>query len=664
MCRQLWHNLCQTYKQAIDVPGCEALYDEPDAAARCKASPRHTTTFIWDAMSNLADQSGQAVPALQLEKFLSSKNAERWCKIMSPGYPASAYWLCQEARILQEFNHNHPFVARFIGVDTERRILVTEAPGFTLSQWLATPQGVLDHPFQRSSDLVRLLMAVCRIADAIHKKGVVHCGLRPDAICINIDNQRRIDFESIKIIDFGFAHSHQHRLEKPLFLDPHQRGADYLSPALQQAIIKDWAAYCELVGENGKTSWQEYSAKARSDYETTLMAHISSNQIDWHADMYSIGYWFSQISLRRIDYFAPSHQEKLPKILSRMQKAFWRGGYRNFDALINELHQLELDPNAPVIEYLPQQTSVSSLAAVPIMPAGVDLSLGLGGGELATAPAASVAFSESLEAARNSANRRQWRNWGLAAAGAVAVGFIGTMLLLGKDKQPQTEFSQPAPIAAPAAMPSEPATTVAPEPAKVEAPPPAAPAAASPPATEVPAAPPAAVNETTPQPAAPAAGNDPLATLRQQAEKGDPAAQTQLGLAYRNGKGVNQDLEEAVKWYTRAAEKNHAEAQAYLGFMYMTGRGVRRNDAEAAKWHRKAAEQGNPLGQYNLGLMYLHGRGGTEANKQQAYAWLKLAAEQNNGSAQVQLNTLAQQLGKAELQEAQKLAAALKSKTR
>ena len=125
---------------------------------------------------------------------------------------------------------------------------------------------------------------------------------------------------------------------------------------------------------------------------------------------------------------------------------------------------------------------------------------------------------------------------------------------------------------------------------------------------------------------------------------------------------MQQDLEEAVKWYIRAAEKNHAEAQAYLGFMYMTGRGVRRNDAEAAKWHRKAAEQGNALGQYNLGLMYLHGRGGTETSKVKAYVWLKLAAEQNNGSAQVQLATLAQQLSKAELQEAQQSAGAIKAR--
>ena len=628
-------------------------------------------------MSNLADQSGQAVAALQLEKFLSSKNAERWCKIMSPGYPAAAYWLCQEARILQEFNHTHPFVARFIGVDTERRILVTEAPGYTLSQWLTTPQGALDHPFQRSSDLLRLLMAVCRIADAIHKKGVIHSGLRPDAICINIDSQRRIDYESIRIIDFGFAHSQQHRLEKPLFLDTRQRGADYLSPALKQSIDKDWAAYCQLVGESDKSSWQEYSAKARSDYETTLMAHIGSNHLDWQVDMYSIGYWFSQISLRRIDYFAPAHQEKLPKILGRMQKSFWRGGYRNFEALLHELHQLELDPQAPVIGNIPQTSSVTSLAALPSMPDNLDLPIGAAASATATAPAASTAFAESLEAARNSASRKQLINWGAAVASALAIGLLATYVLVNKGRSPQTEFTQQSVTLGnvPAAAPAKPAAPPADKAANAE---PAAPAVAtvteSAPATSAAASPtpgeaaavPAPGETSAPATPAPAtvapATNDPLANLRQQAEKGDPAAQTQLGLAYRNGKGVQQDLEEAVKWYTRAAEKNHAEAQAYLGFMYMTGRGVRRNDAEAAKWHRKAAEQGNALGQYNLGLMYLHGRGGTETSKVKAYVWLKLAAEQNNGSAQVQLATLAQQLSKAELQEAQQSAGAIKAR--
>ena len=620
-------------------------------------------------MSNLADSSSQAVAAVQLEKFLSSKNAERWCKILAPSYPASAYWLCHEARILQEFNHTHPFAARFIGVDTERRILVTEAPGYTLSQWLNTPQGALDHPFQRSSDLLRLLMAICRIADAIHKKNVVHCGLRPDVICITIDNQRRIDYESIRIIDFGSAHSHQHPLEKPLFLDPQQSRADYLSPAFKQAVNKDWAAYCQLVGEEHKNNWQEFSERARSQYELTLMAHLSANQLDWHTDMFSIGYWFSQISLRRIDYFTPAHQEQLPKILSRMQKSVWRGGYRSFESLLQDLHRLELDPQAAMVDHLPQHSSVSSLTAVPATLANGEFSIG-GGGNTQTAPAASVAFSQSLEVAKESAERKQRLRLGAAISSTLVIGFVGTYIALNQRNAPSTEFAGKTagsgqialqqPVVKPEPAPGSAKSSKDSDNKPASETPVAAPASA--PSEEVVAAP-----ATTVEPAKPAentttsaGSDDSVATLRRAAEAGDPAAQTQLGLAYRNGKGVPQDLTEAVKWYGRAAEKNYAEAQAYLGFMYMTGRGVRRNDVEAAKWHRKAAEQGNPLGQYNLGLMYLHGRGGVEASKVQAYVWLKLAAEQNNGSAQVQLTTLAQQMSKAEQQEAQKLAASTK----
>jgi TPR repeat protein len=652
----MWHNQCSHNKyNAATAIGLRQIPQQ------FQTPPIH-----WNAMSNLADSSSQAVAAVQLEKFLSSKNAERWCKILAPSYPASGYWLCQEARILQEFNHAHPFAARFIGVDTERRILVTEAPGFTLSQWLNTPQGALDHPFQRSSDLLRLLMAICRIADAIHKKNVVHCGLRPDVICINIDNQRRIDYESIRIIDFGSAHSHQHPLEKPLFLDPQQTRADYLSPSFKQAVNKDWAAYCQLVGEEHKNNWQEFSERARSQYDLTLMPHLAANQLDWHTDMFSIGYWFSQISLRRIDYFTPAHQEQLPKILNRMQKSVWRGGYRSFDNLLQDLHRLELDPQAPVVDCLPQHSSVSYLAAVPTTLANPEFSIGATD-TTQTAPAASVAYSQSLEIARESAQRKQRLRLGAAIGGALLLGFAATYLLINQQATPDTEFANPATDSGrievqpplPDAAPTAPAKNATPP---ESAPQPAQPEKAAEPATQNGTEAPAA-SDTKDTPAAASStanADDTLAALRRAAEAGDPAAQTQLGLAYRNGKGVPQDLVEAVKWYNRAAEKNHAEAQAYLGFMYMTGRGVRRNDVEAAKWHRKAAEQGNPLGQYNLGLMYLHGRGGVETSKVQAYLWLKQAAEQNNGSAQVQLATLSQQMSKAEQQEAQKLAASVK----
>ena len=48
------------------------------------------------------------------------------------------------------------------------------------------------------------------------------------------------------------------------------------------------------------------------------------------------------------------------------------------------------------------------------------------------------------------------------------------------------------------------------------------------------------------------------------AVQGDASAQSNLGLMYRNGKGVPQDYKTAVKWYTLAAEQGDAYAQTNL----------------------------------------------------------------------------------------------------
>jgi TPR repeat protein len=45
----------------------------------------------------------------------------------------------------------------------------------------------------------------------------------------------------------------------------------------------------------------------------------------------------------------------------------------------------------------------------------------------------------------------------------------------------------------------------------------------------------------------------PLAATRQRAEQGDAIAQTNLGVRYANGRGVQQDYVEAHKWYNLAA---------------------------------------------------------------------------------------------------------------
>ena len=80
-----------------------------------------------------------------------------------------------------------------------------------------------------------------------------------------------------------------------------------------------------------------------------------------------------------------------------------------------------------------------------------------------------------------------------------------------------------------------------------------------------------------------------------------PPVQYNLGFMYANGRGVQRDDAEAVRWYRHAAEQGNATGQYSLGFMYANGRGVARDDAEAVRWYRRAAEQGNATGQYNLG---------------------------------------------------------------
>jgi hypothetical protein len=64
-----------------------------------------------------------------------------------------------------------------------------------------------------------------------------------------------------------------------------------------------------------------------------------------------------------------------------------------------------------------------------------------------------------------------------------------------------------------------------------------------------------------------------------------------------------------VQWYSKAAEQGYALGQNNLGVMYRDGRGVARDDALAVSWLRKAAGQGNVLAQKNLAAMNEQGRG-------------------------------------------------------
>ena len=122
-------------------------------------------------------------------------------------------------------------------------------------------------------------------------------------------------------------------------------------------------------------------------------------------------------------------------------------------------------------------------------------------------------------------------------------------------------------------------------------------------------------------------------SMIQAAEEGDAWSCWELGVMYAEGKCVEKDEEEAVRWYRAAAKQGHAEGQYLLGDMYANGTDVGKDEAEAVRWYRAAAEQGHAGGQTKLGVMYARGIG-VGKDEAEAVRWLKAAAEQGHAKAQ------------------------------
>lgn len=81
------------------------------------------------------------------------------------------------------------------------------------------------------------------------------------------------------------------------------------------------------------------------------------------------------------------------------------------------------------------------------------------------------------------------------------------------------------------------------------------------------------------------------------ADAGFPTAQCKLGMKYRLGDGVKEDINEAIKWFKRAAIQGHTDAQRNLGDVYMA---IHKTD-EAMKWYERAAAAGDYFSAKQLG---------------------------------------------------------------
>jgi uncharacterized protein len=121
--------------------------------------------------------------------------------------------------------------------------------------------------------------------------------------------------------------------------------------------------------------------------------------------------------------------------------------------------------------------------------------------------------------------------------------------------------------------------------------------------------------------------------------------------AYANNTPPNNALKNEIKSLTEQAEKGSPQAQNNLGLMYHFGEGVRKNDTLAASWYTKAAQQGDANAQDNLGFLYESGAGVPQDYKL-AYA---LYSASKTASAKKQRDKLTTQMTAKQIEQGEKL---------
>src|SRR5262245_20586627 len=82
---------------------------------------------------------------------------------------------------------------------------------------------------------------------------------------------------------------------------------------------------------------------------------------------------------------------------------------------------------------------------------------------------------------------------------------------------------------------------------------------------------------------------DDVAKLRAAAEKGEPRAQIELGLAYENGTGGQVDKPQAMQWYLKAADQGQHMAAFSVGLLLYGStvkgeEGIKQDLVGAWKW--------------------------------------------------------------------------------
>jgi serine/threonine-protein kinase len=491
-----------------------------------------------------------------------------------------------EATSLARLNHPNITTLYSLFPDGRNLYMVMElVRGTTLDSILEKRKTALD--------VRECLAIIAQAADGLdyaHSMGVIHRDIKPSNLIVSENG-------TLKIMDFGIARV---------------RGSQRLTRSGSIVGTLAYMAPEQLRGEEGDDSCDLYSLAI------VLYEMLSGSPPFNAASEYDL--MQAQIN-QKPERLIPKVPGLDPKIENALLKALSKKPDQRFPstrAFSDALGASTLRMDAPKI--LHNDTRLIQAADIPAV----------------SMPPANVGSRSALGFLSSMSSDLRAAVYGGGAALIVALGIIGFLLFPSSKKPPIP------PPAVPAVAANPPAAT---PPAKVAVQtPPAAPA--------IPALQPAPAPAPAPAPVvAPPVDTSPpldlstlpadLADIVNAANRGDPAAQNQLGVKYAQGENpIPHDDTKAVSLYRQAANQGFAKAETNLGDMYLYGRGgLQQSYSDAASWYLKAAQQEWPDAQYRLAYLYEKGLG-TDKDPAHAVQLYQSAAGHGYAEAQNVLGTL------------------------
>ncbi len=121
-----------------------------------------------------------------------------------------------------------------------------------------------------------------------------------------------------------------------------------------------------------------------------------------------------------------------------------------------------------------------------------------------------------------------------------------------------------------------------------------------------------------------------LRMAREAADGGDPNAIARIGRAYREGRGVEKDLNKAAEWMRKACSGNHGWANELFDVLWRIGTPESYNEMNGVARSRASEGDAGALGR--IGKMYRDGKGeGKDLSK--AAEWMRKAYAKNHAWA-------------------------------